>query len=163
MDSYPGDSQPARSASPDGEAHRSRRGFVDWLLGTSMAGFVLAVLYPVSRYVVPPKATESATSTVTLPFGPGDLAPSTARAFKFGSKPGIIVRTSTGELKAYSALCTHLGCIIQYRKDLGHFFCACHGGQFDLNGVNIGGPPPRPLDAYVVNVRGDQIIVSKAS
>lgn len=160
MDSHPDAHRPDPTPVETG---RSRRGFVDWLLGTSVAGFLLAVLYPVSRYVVPPEATESATSTVTLPFGPGDLAPSTARSFKFGSKPGIIVRTPTGELKAYSAVCTHLGCIVQFRKDLGHFFCACHNGQFDLNGVNIGGPPPRPLDAYVVNVRGDQIIVSKAS
>lgn len=141
----------------------SRRGFVDWLLGTSVVGFLLAVLYPVSRYVVPPPAEESATSSVTLPFGPEEIGAGTARSFKFGSKPGILVRTPGGELRAFSALCTHLSCIVQYRSDLGHFFCACHNGHFDLNGVNIAGPPPRPLDAYVVNVRGDQIIVSKAS
>ncbi len=34
-----------------------------------------------------------------------------------------------------------------------HIWCACHNGHFDLN--NVAGPPPRPLDAYVVNVRGE--------
>jgi Rieske Fe-S protein len=58
-------------------------------------------------------------------------------------------------------VCTHLGCIVQYRDDIGHIWCACHNGHFDLNGQNIEGPPPTPLETYVVNVRGDQIVVSR--
>jgi cytochrome b6-f complex iron-sulfur subunit len=140
----------------------TRRRFVDWLLGTSIGGFVLAVLYPVSRYVVPPETTESATNSVTLPFKAEDLLPNTGRIFKFGSKPGLIIRTPRDELKAFSATCTHLGCIVQYRPDVGDIWCACHNGHYDLNGVNVSGPPPRPLEAFNVNVRDDQIIVSKA-
>jgi Rieske Fe-S protein len=139
----------------------SRRRFLDWLLGTSVGGLVLAVLYPVVRYIVPPVAAESATASVTLPFAPGDLAPNTGRIFKFGSRAGLLVRTAGGELRAFSATCTHLACIVQYRPDLGHVWCACHNGHFDLNGRNIAGPPPTPLETYAVRVRGDQIVVSK--
>jgi Rieske Fe-S protein len=151
---------------------QGRRTFLDWLLsrtlvtwiaGTSLGGLVVAVLYPVARYVVPPESAESAASSVTLPFPPDELAPNSARIFKFGNQPGIIVRTPTGELRAFSAACTHLGCIVQLREDLGHIWCACHNGHFDLNGINIAGPPPRPLEAYVVNVRGDQIVVSRGA
>jgi Rieske Fe-S protein len=140
----------------------TRRRFVDWLLGTGIGGVVLAVLYPVSRYIVPPAASESATNSVTLPFTPAEIAPNSAKIFKFGARAGILVRTPREDLRAFSATCTHLGCIVQYRPDLGHIWCACHNGHFDLNGLNIAGPPPRPLEVFEVNLRGDQIVVSKA-
>jgi Rieske Fe-S protein len=139
----------------------SRKGFVDWLIGTSVGGFLLAVLYPVTRYLIPPPVAESASNSVVVPFQPLDLPPNSGRIFKFGSKPGILVRTPTGELRAFSARCTHLDCTVQYRDDLGHIWCACHNGHFDLNGTNIAGPPPRPLEAYEVNVRGTEIIVQR--
>lgn len=142
---------------------RSRRKFVDWLLGTSLGSLLLAVLYPAGRYLMPPKAAESAASSVTLPFGPEDVAPNTGKIFKFGSRPGIVLRTPSGELRAFTAICTHLACTVQYRPDLAHIWCACHNGHFDLNGINVAGPPPAPLEPYAVNVRGDQIVVSKGS
>jgi Rieske Fe-S protein len=139
----------------------TRRGFLNWILGTSAGGLLLAVLYPVSRYLIPPAAAESAAATVTLPFTPDEIPPNSGKIFKFGSQPGILVRTSSGELRAFSATCTHLGCIVQYRDDLSRIWCACHNGHFDLNGRNVQGPPPGPLEAFVVNVRGDQIVVSR--
>ncbi len=141
----------------------TRRSFVDWLLGTSLGGFVLAVLYPAGRYLVPPEAGESSASSVTLPMGPDDIAPNEGQIFKFGSRPGIILRTPEGDLRAFSASCTHLQCIVQYRGDLNHIWCACHNGHFDLNGRNIQGPPPAPLEVYEVHVRGDDIVVSKTT
>lgn len=143
------------------ERDPGRRKFLDWLLGTTAVALAAAVVYPVLRYIVPPAGEESAASSVTLDFGPGDLAANTGRIFKFGSKAGILVKTASGELRAFSATCTHLACIVQYRPDFGHIWCACHNGHFDLNGTNIQGPPPAPLEAYVVNVRGAQIVVSK--
>ncbi len=118
-------------------------------------------LYPVLRYLVPPVSGESATTGVTLDVGPQDVPPNTGQIFRFGNRPGILIRTPSGELRAFSAVCTHLGCTVQYRPDLNHIWCACHNGHFDLNGVNIAGPPPRPLEGYAVNVRGDRIVVGK--
>jgi Rieske Fe-S protein len=141
----------------------SRRRFVNWLLGTSFGGMVLSVLYPVTRYLIPPRVAEAAASSVTLGFGPADVAPGTARIFKFGNRPALLVRTVAGEFRAVSATCTHLGCIVQYREDLGHIWCACHNGHFDLNGRNIAGPPPSPLEVYVVRESGDQIVVTRGA
>jgi len=141
----------------------TRRSFVNWLLGTSAGAFVASVLYPVARYLVPPPTGESAAASVTLPIKADDVKPNTGQIFKFGSKPAIIVRTAAGELRAFTAVCTHLNCTVQYRPDLGEIWCACHNGHFDLNGHNVSGPPPRPLDAYIVNVRGTQIVVSKGA
>jgi Rieske Fe-S protein len=140
-----------------------RRKFLDWLLGTTLAGFFVSVLYPVFRYIIPPPAGEAATGSVTLPFKPDEIPANTGKIFKFGSRPGLLVRTATNELHAYSATCTHLGCIVQYRPDLAHIWCACHNGHYDLNGRNISGPPPAPLEEFAVNVRGDQIVIGKRS
>jgi cytochrome b6-f complex iron-sulfur subunit len=97
---------------------------------------------------------------VTLAFGADDVPSNFGRIFKFGSRPGILVRTPSGELRAFSARCTHLDCTVQYREDLSHIWCACHNGHFDLNGRNIAGPPPEPLQTFDVNERGGQIVVS---
>ncbi len=146
-----------------GRPRQTRRGFVNWILGTSVGGLLLAILYPVGRYLIPPAAAESASTTVTLPFKPEDVAPNSGQIFKFGSRPGILVRTPSGELRAFAAACTHLNCIVQYRPDLAHIWCACHNGHFDLNGRNIEGPPPAPLETFAVNVREDQIVVSRGA
>ncbi len=142
----------------DGE---SRRQFLSWFLGTTVGAFLMTVLYPLARYLIPPKVEESTARTVTLAVKPQDVAPNSGPIFRFGSQPGILVRTPAGDLRAFSAVCTHLACIVRYRSDLTHIWCACHNGHYDLNGKNIAGPPPRPLEQYAVNGRGDQTVVSK--
>lgn len=140
-----------------------RRKFLNWFLGTTAGAFLLSVFYPVSRYLVPPKVEESTSRTVTLSVKPADVKPNSGQIFRFGNQPAILVKTPAGELRAFSAVCTHLACIVQYRADLSHIWCACHNGHFDLNGQNIAGPPPKPLEQFAVNVRGDQIVVSKGA
>jgi cytochrome b6-f complex iron-sulfur subunit len=143
-----------------GDAGLTRKRFIDWLLGTSAGGFLAAVIYPVVRYIIPPEVPESSVNSVTLPFTAADVPSNTGRIFKFGTRPGLLVKTPAGELRAFSARCTHLDCTVQYREDLAHIWCACHNGHFDLNGRNIAGPPPQPLPVFDVNVRGEQIVVS---
>jgi cytochrome b6-f complex iron-sulfur subunit len=141
----------------------NRRSVLNWFLSTTVGAFVVSIVYPVSRYLIPPEVAESTAATVTLPFKPDDVKPNSGRLFRFGSRPGLLVRTESGEFRAFSAICTHLNCTVQYREDLAHIWCACHNGHYDLNGRNIAGPPPRPLDPLVVNVLGDQIVVRKAT
>jgi Rieske Fe-S protein len=140
----------------------NRRRVLNWFLSSTVGAFVVSVVYPVSRYLTPPETPEPTAASVTLPFKPDDMKPNSGRVFRFGNRPGLLVRMESGEFRAFSAICTHLNCTVQYRDDLAHIWCACHNGHFDLNGRNIAGPPPRPLDALVVHVRGDQIVVRKA-
>lgn len=141
----------------------TRRRFVDWLLGTSAGGFLVTIGYPVARFLVPPEVPESTVNSVTVPFRVNDIPPNSGQLFRFGNRPGILVKTPGGELRAFSARCTHLDCTVQYRDDISRIWCACHNGHFDLNGKNIAGPPPEPLPSFDVNVRGDQIVVSLRS
>lgn len=139
----------------------TRRGFFDWLLGTGIAALGVAAVYPLIRFVIPPKVPEAEASQVVAA-KVGELAPNTGKIFRFGKDPALLVMTSDGRYRAFSAICTHLDCTVQYRGDLERIWCACHNGHYDLNGNNVQGPPPTPLATYDVVVRGDQIIVSRA-
>lgn len=138
-----------------------RRNLLNWFLSTTAGAFLVSVTYPLSRYLIPPEVEESTASTVTLAIKPNDVKANSGQIFRFGSQAGILVKDTNGELKAFSAVCTHLACIVQYRPDINHIWCACHNGHFDLNGRNVEGPPPKPLEQFVVNVRAEQIVVSK--
>ena len=138
----------------------SRRTFLQYLLRGGVLALFGATLYPIVRYLAPPRGVESSVSNVVAA-KVGDLATNSAKIFRFGNRPGMLINTPQGELKAFSAVCTHLNCTVQYDDDASIIWCACHNGKYDLNGQVISGPPPRPLEAYQVNVRGDDILVSK--
>ena len=71
----------------------------------------------------------------------------------------MLVRTGEREVKAISTVCTHLGCTVFWQKDRQEFFCPCHNGRFDKNGIVLEGPPPAPLDLYPVEIEGDNVFV----
>jgi cytochrome b6-f complex iron-sulfur subunit len=141
-------------------APSTRRSFIDFLLSTSLGATVMSVVYPVVQFLIPPAVSEAQQNNVVAGSAK-ELKPNSGKIFKFGTRPAIVVRTPTGEFRAFSAICTHLNCTVQYRDDFQHIWCACHGGQFDLNGLNVAGPPPRPLEEYAVNLSGNDIVVSK--
>lgn len=135
---------------------------LNWLLGIWGGGVLASIFYPVARYLAPPDVPEAATASVSAGSAK-TLTPNSGRLVPFGSQPAIVIRTVAGDLRAFGATCTHLACTVQYRPDLQRIWCACHDGQYDLNGRNVAGPPPRPLEAYDVNVRDDEIVISRRS
>jgi Rieske Fe-S protein len=137
-----------------------RRRFVEAFLGASVAASLVSFLYPVLRYLIPPPSTELSSDTI-LAGKTGELKPNSGKVFRFGSRPGLLVLMSDGQYRALSAVCTHLGCTVQYRSDLHTIWCACHNGMYDLNGRNVSGPPPRPLETYDVFIKGDEIYVQR--
>lgn len=140
----------------------SRRTFLKLLLKGGGFALVGATLYPVGRYLWPPRGTEGTVSSV-IAAAAGEVPANAAKIFRFGNRPGILIHTPQGGFKAFSAVCTHLGCTVQYDDQASVISCACHNGKFDLDGQVISGPPPKPLEAYQVNARGDEIVVSKSS
>lgn len=140
--------------------NEGKRDFLKWILSGGLVAFIASVVYPVLAYLKPPTQGEVEVSSVKV--GKlSDIPKNSGQIIKFGSKPVILIRTSAGDLRAFSATCTHLDCTVQYRKELGVIWCACHNGKYDLNGHNISGPPPRPLTEYRVVEQGDEVFVSK--
>jgi Rieske Fe-S protein len=142
-------------------ASSSRRRFLDSLLGAGFASTVVAVVYPVWRYLIPPQSAEPATQSVVAAQA-SQVKANSGMVFKFGSKPGLLVRAPDGTLHAYNAVCTHLECTVQYKSDTSQIWCACHNGMYDLEGNVVSGPPPRPLERLAVNLRGEDVVISRA-
>lgn len=142
-----------------------RRRLLDALLGAGLVSTAAAMLYPVWRFLVPPRTGEPATASVVAARA-ADVRPNTGLVFKFGSRPGLLIRTPEGELRAFDAVCTHLDCTVQYKADTSQIWCACHNGLYDLAGNTVSGPPPRPLERFAVNTRGEpgneEVVVSRA-
>lgn len=138
----------------------NRRDFLMYFLGGGLVAWLGAVLYPIVAYLIPPKQGEVVVTSVKA--GKlGEIEKESGTIVRFGNKPVILIRNSSGECVAFSATCTHLDCTVQYRKDLGVIWCACHNGTYDLKGQNISGPPPRPLDEYRVIIQGEDVLISK--
>ncbi len=138
----------------------NRREFLNLVLGGGALAWLASVLYPVIRYVIPPREMEAEALSEKVA-RIEDLPPNSGKVFKFGSKPVIVLRKPNGELTACYAKCTHLDCIVQYRPDMQRIWCACHNGQYDLNGINIAGPPPRPLEPLDVRIADNDIYVTR--
>ncbi len=138
----------------------NRRKFIDFFLGGSLIGTFIAFLYPTISYLLPTKQIEVVIKKITAA-KLGELAPNTSKIFKFGTSPGILINTSDGELRAFSAICTHLTCTVIYESDTGTILCPCHNGRFDLSGNVVSGPPPAPLESYNVEISGEDIVASK--
>jgi Rieske Fe-S protein len=98
-----------------------------------------------------------------------DLTPDNpSKLVEIEGEPVIVVRELDNEIRAFTASCTHLGCIVSYRPQLmiGQeqklgFYCKCHGGKYDVNGVNIPGTPPKsPLTEVTVVEVADDLSIS---
>jgi len=139
-----------------------RRNFVNVFLGGSFIATAAAFLYPVIRYILPSKQA-AVTQQKIVAAKVGELAPNTAKTFKFGSSVAVLVNTAEGQLVALSAVCTHLTCTVRFESETATLFCPCHNGRFDLAGNVLSGPPPAPLEMYRVEVVGEDIVVSKKS
>jgi cytochrome b6-f complex iron-sulfur subunit len=144
-----------------GEPVQPGRRWVNLLLGSGVVASIASFLYPAIRYILPPTISES-TSRFVVAAQASELKNNSGKIFKFGSKPALLVKTAEGQYRAFSAVCTHLNCTVQYRADLHEIWCACHNGLYDLEGRNVGGPPPRPLEVLEVHVQGEDVVVTRS-
>jgi cytochrome b6-f complex iron-sulfur subunit len=142
----------------------TRRVFAKITIGAIGCAYAGMIGYPVYRYLESPvekAAAAAAVSEVTLAKA-NDLPTGAALIFKFGTKPALLIHEKDGSWSALSAVCTHLGCTVQYEAPEDRIFCACHGGVYDpKTGANVSGPPPRPLDRYKVTLGTDGVTVSR--
>lgn len=146
-----------------------RRSFLNWFLGTSLGALTASILYPVVSFLSPPRVPEAATHEVEAGFANDpELLDQGFKIVRFGAEPVILIRAGEGDFRAFSATCTHLDCIVEYQQDRRRIWCNCHSGQYDLNGRNVAGPPPRPLQPYTVHRVADaaggaeKIVISRS-
>lgn len=113
-------------------------------------GSPLLLAYPMDPKTKVVKSGEAKNTVMLARYRPEDLSPETAK----NAVEGIV---------AYSAVCTHLGCIIsQWLADQGAALCPCHGGTYDLrNGAKVvAGPPPRPVPQLPLKAEGGVLVAA---
>ena len=150
------------NSSEDQETTLSRRRLITYLLGFSVVATLGGVFTPIIGYLWPPKRTSTGGSgrvqigvSTDFPAGQGKVVP-------VNDKPVIVVNTTQGGLKAFSAICTHLGCIVEWDQQRQFILCPCHDGRFNpLNGAVISGPPPAPLAELALTVEDKAVYVSE--
>ena len=109
-----------------------------------------------------------AADTVYVPVGKAtDFKSGGYKAVTLPNGDAIQIRRLPGrrpQFEALSAHCTHKGCLVTWAPADKQFHCPCHGGRFDADGRNVGGPPPTPLPALRTKiVRGVVMVAPRAA
>ena len=137
----------------------SRRGFLKWALGFSVVATAAGAIVPIVGYLWPPARRATAGGGRVLVGSLKELPVGQAKVLPVNDKPVIVVNTAQG-VKAFSAVCPHLGCVVEWQAAKQFILCPCHDGRFNpATGAVIAGPPPSPLPAVRVVVENDQIFV----
>lgn len=130
---------------------------VTLLLAIPIVGFILSPLFrrlPVSEAKVGDISgvPEAEPTKFTVTFPAGEWTNSEVRA-------AVYVVKQNNNYKIFSNTCTHEQCPVHWDDALHQFLCPCHGGLYDINGTNVGGPPPKPLPQYVHRIEGTTLFV----
>jgi cytochrome b6-f complex iron-sulfur subunit len=135
----------------------SRRGFLEWMIAAFSAITALAMVVPGLLYLWP--AAQGGKAEDVEVKGGEDLKPGQNLTVQVRGK-AVIVRRDAGGFAAYSAVCTHLGCLVKWNSDKQQFQCPCHAAVFNAQGQVVSGPAPAPLPQYKVKEVSGKLYVS---
>jgi cytochrome b6-f complex iron-sulfur subunit len=133
--------------------HIDRRGFLQWLMSGLLFLVATATGNALVRYLLPPPPARK-TEGLSIPIN--QIPTGSALVVEHDGSPVILVRTQDG-VKAFSSVCTHLGCLVKWVSAEKIFYCPCHAGKFDITGRVIAGPPPEPLRPVGIEIRNDTV------
>lgn len=136
---------------------QTRRSFLDWIIAFCSAVTAAAMAIPGLMYLWP--AARGGESNRVEVAGANSLSTGQSAMVQLGSQAAVVVRDRTG-FRAFSAVCTHLGCLVKWDPSRKEFLCPCHAAVFDANGAVVSGPPPAPLPELKVSEVGDKVYVS---
>jgi len=140
----------------------TRRKFIQFLLGFSIISTIVGILVPIIAYLLPKEANAGLGGPVEVG-KVEDFPLNMSKVVSVSDKPVIVVNTKAGGLKAFSAICTHLGCIVSWNASRSSIHCPCHDGFFNpVTGAVVSGPPPKPLAAYEVVVKDNKVMIVKS-
>jgi cytochrome b6-f complex iron-sulfur subunit len=153
--------QPSSDSGDQGPT-MSRRRLITYLLGFSVVATLGGVLTPIIGYLWPPGRVSGAGSGRVQVGTASDFPSGQGKVVPVNDKPAIVVNTAKGGVKAFSAICTHLGCIVEWDPTRQVILCPCHDGRFNpVTGAVISGPPPGPLPQLALTVEDEAVYVSE--
>lgn len=139
----------------------TRRKSLQLLLGFSIVATIGGLIAPIIAYLIP-RESASAYGGPSDVGAVADFPLNSGKIVSVNDKPVVIVNTKTGGVKAFSAICTHLGCVVTWNERKSIIHCPCHDGFFNaVTGAVISGPPPLPLAQYEVVIKDTRVFVGK--
>jgi cytochrome b6-f complex iron-sulfur subunit len=139
----------------------TRRKSIQLLLGFSIVSTLGGIVGPIIAYLLPRSADTSTGGPVAVG-KVEDFALGSGTVVSVNDKPVILVNNKTGGLKAFSAICTHLGCVVAWDQHKNVIHCPCHEGIFNpTTGAVVSGPPPRGLSGYELAIKDGQVLIGK--
>jgi cytochrome b6-f complex iron-sulfur subunit len=148
--------------SSDSQPHQdlSRRSIVKYLLGFSFFATLGGVLVPIIGYLWPPSRQQTEKGNQVRVASLAEVQAAGGLVVPADGQPVILTYSRNTNVKAFSAICTHLGCVVRWQSAAGYIECPCHDGRFNpQTGAVISGPPPTGLTPRDVVVDGDDVYV----
>jgi len=140
---------------------RTRRSFIDVVLGLGFVGTMSSVVYPVLRYLKPLGPSGAQGPLKLTKEDQARLEREHMLIVRSGTTRILVFEDGQQKLRAVDARCTHEGCTVQFVPGESLIWCACHNGKFDLDGRVLSGPPPRPLLRFsCLRDEGGAVVVS---
>ncbi|MEO0259995.1 MAG: Rieske (2Fe-2S) protein [candidate division WOR-3 bacterium] len=135
-----------------------RRDFLNYIFKGTIFAWFLGIIGSILSFIKLPKIEREEFEKEIEIKGANELAPWEYKFIPHLKEPLFFIKTETGFI-AISAVCTHMKCILEYKKEERMINCPCHGALFDLNGNPLKGPPSFPLKRYEIEKRGDKFYV----
>jgi cytochrome b6-f complex iron-sulfur subunit len=137
-----------------------RRKLLGWFWGGLSALFAAEMAWIVGSFLRPRSPQVRDASSVFAAGPVEQFEPGTVTAFPGGKF--YLVRLEDGGFMAFSRTCTHLGCTVPWNGETSQFECPCHASVFDMRGVVVSPPAPRPLDLFPVRIENGMVKVDTA-
>jgi menaquinol-cytochrome c reductase iron-sulfur subunit len=155
----------------------SRRRFMTGTAGTAGAIAAAAFTLPALGFAVAPVFDRAADTwqeigslgrftdlnyvpvVITIASGVGEAGDSIAYVRKHNLAIDGPVKDQYDEVIAISSRCVHVGCPVRWVATAASFVCPCHAGVYNIRGIRVGGPPPRPLDRFYTLIRDDNVLI----
>lgn len=139
-----------------------RRSFLNYFLGLSIGTFAGSAVYAFAKYLFPPAAIGAEAGGEAVRVMLAELPIGGSKIVRYKGEPTVVIRTSEKQVRALSAICTHLGCIVKWDGSKSLLVCPCHAAAFDVNGNVTSGPAPKPLASYPTKITPDEVIIGEA-
>ena len=138
----------------------TRRTFLNTLFGGWFVAFFSGTFYALMKFAFPTLGKEP-DFVVLNRKDFTNLANNSIKRFPWGGTVGLYYTKTDGSILALKGVCSHMECNVDYKPEERRFYCAGHKGWFDENGKNISGPPPKPLEIFVITEEGEKLIIAK--
>ncbi len=145
----------------------NRKDFLLWMIGFSLSSSIITTLVTLYKNIIPPeRSLEGKLQLSWVDVGSESMFNEIPKMVYYGEEP-IYVYKLEGEIVAFSSVCPHVRCIVQWnptdkpnpRNGEYTYDCPCHESSFDIYGRRLWGPAPRGLFEQKLKIENGKVML----